>query len=304
MTTPYRPPWFRDGEVIVSNAPSCGVNKDGIEQYVVDADTGARSTTEIDDRLRDDAEALAAGRLDGGHLSRHEASKVAAARIWVPRYYDRSTVSALRSRVSEIPSCWPASLGELADKSWLSITPGHGSPSSDQRLGDVPYVKVSDLRAGRVNVNPTNRVPRAVAEKHWGGRESGLRAYDLVSPARASKNIGEFCALLPGQEDIVLTREVLVVRAGDGGPLDPFFLIWALGLDVVRAQWSRIVFMQTNREDVGERAREIEIPVSEDPRLLEKLGAPFRRYFEGVARLEAELAKELLRSPHHDPPGR
>ena len=32
-------------------------------------------------------------------------------------------------------------------------------------------------------------------------------------------------------------------------------------LNVVRQQWNRVVFMQTNREDVGQRYLEIEVPV-------------------------------------------
>ncbi|UKA07766.1 hypothetical protein IHC92_17220 [Photobacterium damselae subsp. damselae] len=59
---------------------------------------------------------------------------------------------------------------------------GHGSPSSDQRLGTIPYIKVSDLRAGHVNINPTNMIPVDLAKKFWGGDDSGLKPYDLISP--------------------------------------------------------------------------------------------------------------------------
>ena len=59
------------------------------------------------------------------------------------------------------------SLGDMQADGEITIRGGHGSPSQEERVGDVPYIKVSDLRAGLVNINPTNRVPRAVAERFW-----------------------------------------------------------------------------------------------------------------------------------------
>lgn len=40
-----------------------------------------------------------------------------------------------------------------------NVETGTGRPSKDQRTGSVPYIKVSDLRAGLVNINATNMVP-------------------------------------------------------------------------------------------------------------------------------------------------
>ncbi|HEX8212574.1 MAG TPA: hypothetical protein VF584_20520 [Longimicrobium sp.] len=45
----------------------------------------------------------------------------------------------------------------------ITVRGGHGSPSAGRRVGDVPYIKVSDLRAGFVNINPANRVPHAIS---------------------------------------------------------------------------------------------------------------------------------------------
>ncbi len=103
-------------------------------------------------------------------------------------------------------------------------------------------------------------IPKALAEKFWGAKSSGLKAYDLVSPERASKNIGEFCILMPGQENAVLTEEIIIARTNTQ-LFDQFYLLWALTLKEVVAQWERIVFMQTNREDVGKRMYEIQIPI-------------------------------------------
>ncbi|MDP9363509.1 MAG: hypothetical protein M3Q10_04645 [Chloroflexota bacterium] len=163
----------------------------------------------------------------------------------------------------------------------------------------MPYIKVSDLRAGLVNINPTNRVPLRQAEVMWRGTTSGLQPFDLLSPERASRNIGDFCVLMPGQEQVVLTKEVIVLRPGPAADFDQFYLLWAMTLRVVREQWNRIVFMQTSREDVGKRYLEVEIPVAPDASRAREVSEEFRRYFVAVARLREELGACLRRSDHH-----
>lgn len=47
----HKPDWFQDDKILIINAPTCGINKDGFTQYKVDEQTGERSETEIDDKL-------------------------------------------------------------------------------------------------------------------------------------------------------------------------------------------------------------------------------------------------------------
>jgi type I restriction enzyme M protein len=202
-------------------------------------------------------------------------------RVLVPTYYDERFNSAIESLLKTI-GCKGVTIGELEDEGLISVTGGHGSPPNDQRNGTIPYIKVSDIRALRVNVNPTNLVTEVIAEQLWGGDCSGLRAWDLVTPNRASSNIGEFSILLPGEERVVLTKEVFVIRVENHQVIDPFYLLWAFSLKAVREQWRRIALMQTNREDCGSRYREIVIPQPKSNEWAEKVSRGFREYFEAL----------------------
>ena len=57
--------------------------------------------------------------------------------------------------------------------------------------------------------------------------------------------------ILPGQERMVLTKEILLFSVSSNAPIDPFYLFWAMRLRDVQNQWQRVIFMQTNREDLG-----------------------------------------------------
>lgn len=305
-----KPKWFKDDVVMVSTAPTCGLTKGGRLLPVIDPATGKRKQVKdpetqelidaVDDRLLEDAKALAVGKKTDT-LTFIPKSEVSL-RCAVPVYYDRRYGKAFRQamKAEQFSGFTHAALGDLVEKGVIEVRNGHGSPSQDQRIGEVPYIKVSDLRAGLVNINPTNRVPLAVARQFWKGNSSGLRAFDLLCPERTSKNIGDFCILLPGQEQVVTTKEVIVLRPGPAANFDPFYLLWALTLKIVRDQWRRVVFMQTNREDVGARYLEIELPIPPDSKTATKVSAAFRDYYKTIASARENLIAYLNeRSDHH-----
>ncbi|MEZ6015676.1 MAG: hypothetical protein R3F49_11215 [Planctomycetota bacterium] len=206
----HRPSWFSDEKVMVSTAPTCGLSRGGRPLFKNDPKTGKRiqgldaDTGEpidlIDDRLADDV----------AHLARGEATDTLrfipvdefSIQTAVPVYYDRRFIEAFEKamKTDRLSGFEAATLKNLNESGYLEIRGGHGSPSAGERIGHVPYIKVSDLRAGlRTSTPPTafrTRSRSALLE----GSSSRLRAFDILCPERTSKNIGDFCVLMPGQE--------------------------------------------------------------------------------------------------------
>ncbi len=283
-----------EGEVVFLNPFTCGVYKDGGKRYKVDRETGLR-TEQIDNELGEHVARFVDGE-DAPGLIRASLEDVFSKQVLVPRYYDERWLDGLR-RLVDREGLGTTSLGELEDEGVIAVRGGHGSPSQDNRSGDIPYIKVSDIRSLRINVNPTNLVTETVARTFWPGEDSGLEAWDLITPNRASSNIGEFAVLLPGEERVVITKEVFVIRVvGEKEGFDPFYLLWALCLKAVRDQWQRVTLMQTNREDVGGRHREILIPEPRDAEWAETVSAPFRNYFTAIAESREKFAATVSES--------
>lgn len=305
----HRPSWFTDDKVMVSTAPTCGLTKGGRLLSKIDPKTGAKvqttdpETGEPVDAINDQllADMLAQKEGKASDTLRHIDAGEVSLRHAVPVYYDRRHDVAFHEEMkSEAFKLFRAAkIGDLIQSKILTARGGHGSPSADQRVGDVPYIKVSDLRAGLVNINPTNRVPHKVAERFWGGTSSGLQPFDLLSPERTSKNIGDFCLLMPGQERVLLTKEIIVMRPGEAADFDAFYLLWAMTLKVVRDQWKRIVFMQTNREDVGKRYLEISIPIPVDDVAGREASKAFRDYYTMLSGARAAFVEYLSSSKSH-----
>lgn len=284
------PSWAQPGKTWITYAPTIGINKDGKTLYRVTKE-GTR-TREVDDTVLSDVTALLEGSNSSTSCFVTTPESLVNSYLGVPQYYDRISVKEFERYVqTHLQGFTARTLGDLEDAGIISIRNGHGSPSADLRNGDIPYVKVSDLRAGMVNFNPTNMVSLSVAERFWRGNDSGLSPWSIVTPSRASKNIGEPSMLLPGQERAVFTKETLIMNATAEALFDNFYLGWALDLDVVRKQWGRVVFMQTNREDLGNRYREILIPIPDTREHGESVSNHYRQYYRSIAQSRAKFLK-------------
>ena len=277
-------------DVVFLNPKTCGIYKDGGTRFETDSATGLR-TTEVDNELANHVEQYLRGASPEGAI-RVPLSDVVDAHVLVPTYYDTRYTHPVAELI-EREGLESVSIGKLIDDRLITVRGGHGSPSNDQRAGDIPYVKVSDIRGLRININPTNMVTENVARRFWRGGLSGLEAWDLITPNRASSNIGEFAILLPGEERIVITKEVFVVRVINPTLFDHFYLLWALSLKAVRDQWRRIALMQTNREDCGLRYREIILPKPKSKAWASRVSKAFCTNFTTIAEARGKFIESV-----------
>jgi len=272
------------------NPKTCGIYKNGGVRFKTDRSTGLR-TTEIDNELISAVDDYLKSCPSFGQVQ-IPLSEVFEKKVLVPTYFDDRFNQGIKDLL-EAHQTEGVSIQELLKDNIISIRGGHGSPGNDQRLGSIPYVKVSDIRGLRINVNPTNLVSTKIANRFWRGQDSGLKSWDLITPNRASSNIGEFAILLPGEENVVLTKEVFVFRIIDADIWDPFYLLWALSLKVVREQWRRIALMQTNREDCGSRYKEIILPKPKNAKWAKEVSKGFREYFQTLANAKTQFIDKI-----------
>jgi hypothetical protein len=57
--------------------------------------------------------------------------------------------------------------------------------------------------------------------------------------------------------------------------------------------------MQTNREDSGQRYREIQIPLAPSRKERDEMAKPFRVYYESTSKLRTEFLAYLSADEHH-----
>lgn len=133
-------------EVVFLNPFTCGIYKDGGARYKIDPQTGRR-TDEVDNELGEHVGLLLSDANVPGAV-RMNVEDVFRKRVLVPRYYDTRWLDDFKILL-EREGLESVSLGELADSGIITVRGGHGSPSNDRRSGNIPYMKVSDIRSLR-----------------------------------------------------------------------------------------------------------------------------------------------------------
>ncbi|MGH2806927.1 MAG: N-6 DNA methylase [Actinomycetota bacterium] len=198
-----------------------------------------------------------------------------------PYWWRRDAMDALEKFAAD-EDCDLVSVQELMDADELRVFSGHGSPSSHYKgRGEIPYVKVTDIKNWRMNENPSYLIPKEIADKERRGRH--LEKFDLVMPTRASKNIGMFGVVMPWQKDCILTREIAIWRVSKSAArIDWALVLMLASLKVVFQQYRHLVLMQMNREDLSERYRELVLPIPRNPKKREAWAEPVRSYFESM----------------------
>jgi type I restriction enzyme M protein len=294
-------------QITMSFPRSLGQDKNGNPLYLMN-NAGERHRGELDNEMADAVQHLVAldyseernakqgQRPTNLRFAFHiEQDKARARGVLVPRFWWRTdTENSMAAWIKEHPSDL-VTLGELFDRGIIETFEGHGSPPGhSRRTGDIPYVKVTDLKNWRINENPTNFIHADVAAK-LKRRGPELRYGDIVTPSRASSNIGQFSMVMPWQTHVVFTKEILLIRvAKNDAEIDSFLLLALFSLKVVQDQYSNLALMQTNRDHLGDHWREVVVPLPKTPEAREAVARPVRQYFEGLI-LARQSYDELLK---------
>lgn len=275
-------------------AESFGEDKHGHPLYKLDS--SGKQTEALDDEMAEAATLIRSQSQPSQHKLNFTFSQQAAASsgVIVASYHWREPYTKALKSFAKDNDCSLVSIGELVDGQEIELQSGHGSPKSYFKgKGKIPYIKVSDIKNWKIIENSKYAIPSKEAERLRRGRI--LEPFDLVTPTRASKNIGLLGVIMPWQTKVVLTKEITIIRITDARRLTPWLALVLMSLEVVNNQFRYLVQMQTNREDLGHRIRELVLPIPENRTTRERWQKHVERYFRSLVEANAEYDK-LLRT--------
>ena len=267
--------------IIGSVCETFGEDKHGRPRFTFD---GNKQTEIRDDEMQEAARLLRSQNPETSKLFfRFNQEEASTRGVLVASYWWRDTYLKALTEFARANDCELVSVGSLIDSGDLEVFKGHGSPDSRLRgRGRVPYVKVVHIQNWRVIESAKYMISAEDADKIR--RNKFLHPYDLITPTRASKNIGLFGVIMPWQKNVILTRENFIWRVPSKAKrIDPWLLLALTSLKVVHDQFNFLVLMQMNREDLGIRFRELLLPLPRDKNRREQWSGPIRDYFQATA---------------------
>lgn len=202
--------------------------------------------------------------------------------LYVPRYYWGKKLEGLEERAKELNIQF-VDVAELINKGIIKKFRGHGSPpSAFKGRGDIPYVRAGDIISWEIYKNPLTMVPFEVYKKV---KASGveLKAKDIIFVKEGSYRIGDVAIISKFDTGILLNHHSIVFRVineeNEYG-IDAFYLLYLFSHELTRQQFYNKVMIDTTLPNIGNRWKELRLPISKDKKEREMIKKKMKEAFE------------------------
>jgi type I restriction enzyme M protein len=176
--------------------------------------------------------------------------------VLAPKYHDPEP----RKQVGQLSgSHYMRPVEELLASGQLAIATGHEVGKLAYGEGDVPFVRTTDLSSWEIKVDPKHLLARETYEKF--APKQDVREGDLLMVRDGTYLIGTTAFITKHDTRIVYQSHLYKLRLTTDADLNPFLLLAILSSKPVRAQIKSLSFTQDIINSLGDRIREIVLPV-------------------------------------------
>jgi type I restriction enzyme M protein len=219
-------------------------------------------------------------------------------KVLVPRYFWNSRDKEIE-QIAKKQECSLVAVSDLIEKKIITHFDGHGSPVADNKgMGDVPYIRVKDIVNWDVYKDPTALIPQHVFEKMRKDNKK-LHEKDLLFVRRGSYRIGSVALVSPYDTEVLLTREILVMRILEEinqYGITPYYLIYLFSHYLVQMQMYNKILMETTLPNIANRWVELRLPIHNDEKTRKRISEEIKSVFDkkwDAQQTILEIKKEL-----------
>ena len=186
--------------------------------------------------------------------------------IFIPKYYDPELKEQLRL-LSTTHDLFV--LGDLIDNNTISVQTGHEIGKMAYGTGNIPFVRTSDITNWEIKTIPKQGVSEEIYEYY--AEKEDVQAGDILLVRDGTYLIGTNCFVTEMDIPMVFQSHILKFRVNDREMINPYLLFLALNNPLVQCQIRNMQFTADIIDTIGNRYREIIIPVPKDEGLCNAL---------------------------------
>lgn len=234
---------------------------------------------------------------DGKYVFWVEAKQVQKTKVYVPRYYWKKKEEELE-RIAEKECCEFVSIKELITEKIITHFDGHGSPEAENKgKGEIPYIRVKDIVNWEIYKDPTSKIPMRVYQEMYSEKKK-LEEGDILYVRRGSYRIGSVAMVSKFDTEVLLTREILVLRVNKKNKLGitPYYLLYLLSHWITQEQAKNKILIETTLPNIADRWKELKLPIHKDKEKIkevsEKIKSAIDAKWSAVEKIQ-NIAKEL-----------
>lgn len=203
--------------------------------------------------------------------------------IYVPRYYWNKRIEKILKE-GEKKGYEFVQVKKLLDEKIISTSSGHGSPPSGFKgKGHIPYIRVADIVNWEVYKNQTALIPENIYTKIKGKNGIDLKEKDILFVRRGSYRIGSVAFVSPLDKEVLLTKEIQVIRVEiekNKYDIDPFYLLYLFSHELTQKQLYNKIMIDTTLPNISNRWKELYLPIAKDKKERDKIKEKMKSAFE------------------------
>jgi type I restriction enzyme M protein len=188
--------------------------------------------------------------------------------IVIPEYYNPDIEKEFKT-LESTGDYELVSIQSLLDEKIISIKRGNEIGSRFYGLGDIPFVRTTDIVNWEIKIDPVKCIPEEVYNKYK--RKQDVRPRDILLVNDGTFLIGRSAIVTELDTKIIIQSHIRKIRVLDPTKMDPYLLFYLLNTKIVKKQVDAKTFIQATISTLGNRLNEIILPIPKDQKAKESL---------------------------------
>ena len=206
--------------------------------------------------------------------------------VFLPKYYSPE----IASRLSELEKTHDlVSIGELIAKKYLRAVTGDEIGKMAYGTGTIPFVRTSDVSNWELKTDAKQGVSDRIYAEYQSTQN--VRAGDIFFVKDGTYLIGQIGLVTESDLPLLYQSHIIKLRVSDDSPLTAHMLMACLSAPIVKAQIRSKQFTADIIDTVGDRFREILLPVPRDRNVVARIAEEVKHLTAERSRLRDKIKR-------------
>ncbi|MFW9895214.1 MAG: N-6 DNA methylase, partial [Candidatus Thorarchaeota archaeon] len=220
--------------------------------------------------------------------------------IFIPAYY--TGVEKTLKKYANDENINLLSIRELTDNSVIFTNKGGFLPRGSEigshvyGLGDIPFIRTSDISNWEVNLDSYKKTSKEVYEQYKENQNIEVNDILLVKDG-GSNLIGKTAYITKLDTEIIIQSHIYQIKTlVNEESIDSYLLFYLLNLDIVQKQIQAITFIQGTIATIGNRIMDIVLPIPSDVSKREEISKTIKQIIEDKIETRLKIKNLSLES--------
>ena len=206
--------------------------------------------------------------------------------VFIPKYYDPNLIEDIENIRNTHDLL---NLGDLIDSKIISSKTGHEIGKMSYGTGNIPFVRTSDISNWEIKTDTKQGVSNEIY-LNFSSKED-VQPEDILMVKDGTYLVGNTCMVSELDIPMIFQSHIIKFRVENKKVINPYLFFLSLNCSIVQRQIKNRKFTADIIDTIGNRYKEILLPVPKDSQIREKLSKNIQTLFEQRVKYKSMIKK-------------